>query len=205
MRTLLLWVSIALLTACVGKPSRPSNFYVLSVTPATALPGVAPGKAPAVGLGPVTLPELLDRPQIVTRSTANRVELAEYHRWGGELEQELVRTLAQNLMQRLATDRISFYPWPAGPAPDYQVSVQVFRFDGAPGERAVLDGVWRLNDGRRGCEQQVRRFHIEQTSEGSEYAGLIAAMSRSLGLLSDEIAAAVVAYPGCGTSRRSEP
>jgi uncharacterized lipoprotein YmbA len=205
MKTLLLWLGIALLAGCVGKPSRPSEFYVLSVEPPAGTPAASTTAGPAIGLGPVSLPELLDRPQIVTRSADNRVELAEYHRWGGELEPELVRVLAQDLMLRMGSERIAFYPWPVTQTLDYQVSVRVFRFDGDPGDGAVLEGVWRLSAGRRECEKAVQRFRIEQRTNGAGYAALVGAMSRAVGRLSDQIAAAVAASrPGCEVAQGSE-
>lgn len=198
MRILLSCLSIVLLSACVGKPTRPSDFYILSVEPAAmAFEGV-PGPGPSIGIGPVILPELLDRPQIVTRSSANEVRLAEYHRWGGELESELVRVLAQNLMSRLRTERMRFHPWPSSQSPDLQVSVRFFRFDGSPGTGVVLTGIWSILDGRRECELQVHNFQIEESTDGPGYGGLVAAMSRGVGRLSDGIAAAVLEVrPGC--------
>lgn len=198
MKILLLCLTLALLSACVGKPTRSSQFYVLAVEPAAGAQTGALSQEVSLGIGPVILPELLDRPQIVTRATEHRVDLAEYHRWAGELEAELTRALAQNLMQRLHTDRIRFHPWPSAQAPEYQVTVQFFRFDGAPGTGAVLDGLWRILDGRRECELRVQRFHIEQSPMGEDYAALVGAMSRGVGRLSDEIAAAVrEKQPGC--------
>lgn len=198
MKILLCCLTIVLLSACVGKPTRPSDFYILSVEPAAMEFEGALKPDLSLGVGPVILPELLDRPQIVTRSSANEVRLAEYHRWGGELESELARVLAQNLMGRLRIDRVRFHPWPSSQSPDLQVSVRFFRFDGAPETGAVLTGIWTILDGRRECDLQVRTFHIEESTDGPGYGGLVAAMSRGVGRLSDRIAAAVLEVrPGC--------
>lgn len=68
------------LTGCAD--SQPTRFYTLSPlaaalgsTPPTLLPDVT------VGVGPVTLPPYLDRPQLVTRAGGNRVVLAEFDSW----------------------------------------------------------------------------------------------------------------------------
>jgi uncharacterized lipoprotein YmbA len=89
---------------------------------------------------------------------------------------------------------------------DYQVSVRVFRLDGDPATGAVLEGVWRLSAGRRECEKAMQRFRIEQATDGAGYAALVGAMSRAVGRLSDQVAAAVAAArPGCEAVQGSEP
>ncbi len=199
-RTHLHVVLLSLLVAgCIGSPTRPSTFYVLS---ADAGVPVAAREAPAaplsVGLGPVELPDVLDRPQIVTRPDPNRIDLAEYDRWGGDLGKDLSRVLAQNLMGRLNTDAVLLYPWSSSRRPDFEVSIQFFRFDGVLGELAELQGVWRLTDAGRGCEPVSRRFRFAETPASSGYAGLVAAISRGVARLSDEIAAAIAAAgAGC--------
>jgi uncharacterized lipoprotein YmbA len=199
-RTSLLVVVLSLLLAgCLGSPTRPSNFYVLNTDLAEPLPGrAAPAPPLSVGLGPLDLPDLFDRPQIVTRPNANRIDLAEYDRWGGDLNKDLGRVMAQNLMGRLNTDAVLLYPWPAIRKLDFEVKVQFFRFDGELDKAAELEGVWRLLDGRERCEHASRRFHIEEPVAGSGYAGLVSAISRAVGRLSDDIAVAVAgASTGC--------
>jgi uncharacterized lipoprotein YmbA len=188
-----------LVAGCIGTPTRPSSFYVLSTEAGTPVAGRESPAAPlSLGLGPVELPDVLDRPQIVTRPDPNRIDLAEYDRWGGDLGKDLSRVLAQNLMERLNTDAVLLYPWSSSRRPDFEVSIRFFRFDGELDKRAELEGVWRLSDTRRGCEPVSRRFRIAETSPSSGYAGLVAAISRGVAKLSDEIAAAIAAASaGC--------
>ncbi len=188
-----------LLSGCIGTPTRPSNFYVLSTDSAAPVAGrESPAPPLSLGLGPVELPDVLDRPQIVTRPDPNRVDLAEFDRWGGDLRKELSRALAQNLMERLNTDAVLLYPWSSSRRPDFEVSIQFFRFDGELGKLAELAGVWRLSDTRRDCEPVSRRFRIVETPASSGYAGLVSAISRGVAKLSEEIAAAVAAAgAGC--------
>ena len=113
-------VLLSLLVAgCIGSATRPSTFYVLSTDSAAPVAGrESPAPPLSLGLGPVELPDVLDRPQIVTRPDSNRVDLAEYDRWGGDLGEDLSRVLAQNLMARLNTDAVLLYPWSSGGRPD---------------------------------------------------------------------------------------
>jgi uncharacterized lipoprotein YmbA len=180
-------LAVLALAGCVGSPTRPASFYVLSVDTGTALTVAQPL---SLGLGPVSLPDVLDRPQIVTRPDPNRIELAEFHRWGGDLKRNLSRVLAQDLMQRLVTDSVVLYPWPGGSRPAFEVSIEFFHFDGVPGQSAQLQGTWRLRDARQGCENEpaIYRFAIEEPARSPDYQALVSAMSRGVGRLSDAIA-----------------
>lgn len=183
----------------IGKPTPPSEFYVLSPEPATTVSGrTAPTRALSLALGPVSLPDLLDRPQIVTRPDPNRVALDEFNRWGGDLKGNLTQVLTQNLMNRLNTDSILSFPWSGSGRPDFQLAVRFFRFDGTLGDAAYLEGVWHLLDGREGCELVARRFEFAEKPGGPAHADFVRAMSVGIGKLSDEIARQVaLAQPGC--------
>ena len=50
-----------------------------------------------VGVGPVQLPQYVNRPQIVTRTGRNELEVAPFARWGEPLEENYSRVLAENL------------------------------------------------------------------------------------------------------------
>lgn len=197
------WLMVILVLAqagcSIGGSSRPAEFYVLNVEPGTPVSGRTAAAGPlSVGLGPVTLPDIFDRPQIVTRPEPNRLDMAEFDRWGGDLNRDLSRVLAQNLMSRLNTDSILPHPWSSRDNPDFQVAVQVFRFDGELGKVARFEGVWRLLDGARGCELATHRFSFTESPAGSGYPEFVSAMSRAVARLSQEIAEQVgQARPGC--------
>jgi uncharacterized lipoprotein YmbA len=200
LRNLLLVGLVMVQTACsLGAPSKPSNFYVLSPAPGTPVAGREAANAPlSVAVGPVTLPDIFDRPQIVTRPDTNRVELAEFDRWGGDLNEDLSRVLTQNLMGRLNTENVAAYPWQGPDRPVYQVAVRFFHFDGELGKRADVSGIWELLDGRGGCQLAVRRFAFTQTPTGPDYADFVQALSAGLEVLSQDIATGIAAAkPGC--------
>jgi len=204
-KKLVVIVLAVVLAGCLGTPTRPSSFYVLDPDPGQPVAGRTAATEPlSLGLGPVTLPEIYERPQIVTRSTANQINLAEFDRWGGDLNKDLTRVLAQNLMGRLNTDNVLLYPWSGRDKPDFQVSLRFFSLDGAPEGAAHLDGIWRLLDGTRGCELKAQRFRIEEPTGAAGYPGLVSAISRGLARLSQEIAEQVAATtPGCPDQARN--
>ncbi len=197
---LLIVVLVLVQTGCsIGGVSRPAEFYVLNTEPGTPVSSrMAPVGPLSVGLGPITMPDIFNRPQIVTRPQPNQLDLAEFDRWGGDLNRDLSRVLAQNLMSRLNTDSILPHPWSSRDNPDFQVAVQVFRFDGELGKVARLEGVWRLMDGAKGCELAVQRFSFDESPAGSGYPEFVSAMSRAVAGLSQEIAERIgKTTPGC--------
>jgi uncharacterized lipoprotein YmbA len=198
-----LWFVVAVVVlqagCSIGKPSRPADFYVLSTEPAQPVSGRQDPAGPLLlGLGPLSLSDVFDRPQIVTRPDPNQVQLAEFDRWAGDLKKNLEQVLAENLMSRLNTDSVVAFPWSSRSEPDFQIAVHFFRLDGDVGQLARIEGVWRLLDGEKGCELAARRFKFEQQPAGSGYAEFVSAMSHALARLSQEIAEQVAAAePGC--------
>lgn len=90
------------------------------------------------GVGPVSFPEYLDRSQIVSRTSANRLELAEIDIWAEPLGESFARTLTENLSGLLATERCVLHPWKGGAPADYRITVEVIRFEGPPGGEVTV-------------------------------------------------------------------
>jgi uncharacterized protein len=172
--------------------SQPTRFYTLS--PLAAAPGnPSPTLVPDanVGVGPVTLPPYLDRPQLVTRAGGNRVVLADFDSWAEPLEGLFSRVLAENLAVTLGTDDVLLLPQRRPMRLDYQVEVDVTRFDVDTDGNANLDARWWVF-GREG-EKLLRsgRSTITEPTEVGDYTAAAAALSRALGAMSTEIAQAI--------------
>lgn len=181
---LLFWV---LLSGCAAN-TPPSSFYLLSSLYHSDAQFEPSRDGLAVGVGPVELPDHLDRPQIVTRADSNRINIDEFHRWGGELRQEVKRVLAQDLSYRLDSNRVRAYPWPSRSTIDYQVRVEVFRLDGVLGQYALVSLRWELRQGEDGdlIDAQLATRKVAVT--GPDYQALVAAQSEALALVATDIA-----------------
>ena len=139
--------SFGLCVACVGVlnvlgcgTSQPAHFYLLRAMSPDSDAGLSETKASSLslGLGPISLPKYLDRPQIVTRISSHEIDLAEFHKWGAPLKDNLVSVLHENLSKLLSTNRIVEYPWNRSTLPDYQLSLEVMQFDGTKNQEATL-------------------------------------------------------------------
>lgn len=175
-------------TACSLKPREdPSRFYVLA--PAAHAAPVETGLAGwTIGIGPVTLPAYLDRTEIVVRRGENEVAVPEQDRWAEPLTTGLQRVITEELTLLLAPQRALQHPWSSTAGVDFAVRIDVIRFDRDSAGTAVLDARWRIEDGSGNRLVDSRRTHLAEPADGLETGFAVAAQSRALGALSQEIA-----------------
>ena len=190
MRALVLAVvggSLALLAGCGSSPD--TRFYTLTTVPPVIKTAVR-SSTPQLGVGirSVVLPAELDRPQIVTRTGPNTVNLAEFDRWSSPLRDSVANVIASNLTVLVPADRVVVYPWPPGVSLDYQVSVEVTRLDLRMDGPCALEAWWRIQ--AKDQKSVVGRSSLSDQA-GHDYASVVAAKSRLIGALSGEIAAAI--------------
>jgi len=185
-------VVLILAAGCGSSPA--SRFYTLSASPA---PAAGTPSNLSVAVGPVTIPGMLDRPQIVVSAGPNQVRLDEFNRWAAPLQSNISRVVADNLAAILGTPRVSLFPQTMSAAADYRVAIQVQTFDTAPGEAATLDAVWTVSRAKDG-KSQTGRTALREASPSGGYDGVAAAHSRALALLSRDIAGAVQALARSG-------
>jgi len=195
----LLVLSAVVAGGCATSP--PSEFYLMTPLPEADAPHDKGGSrgGPALGVGPVTLPAYLDRQEVVTRASPNALRVAEFNRWAEPLEDNFRRVLAMNLGVLAATDSVSVYPWPRSAPVDYQVTVDVDRFDAGANGQVVLVARWQLLVGDGGRVLRSGRTVVTEPAATSDYEALAGAMSTAVATLAREIAAAI---PSGGTGAR---
>ena len=173
--------------------SNATRLYVLS--PFTGSGGThqlaAPNQGVALGVGPVQIPKYLDRPQIVTRADRNRLDIADFDHWAAPLEENVTKVLAQNLSVLIPTDRVTLFPWNRSMTIDYQVSVDVIRFEVEQSNTSVLVARWSvLRSGGTETLMSKNSSYSTKTDSG-DYTAVVASMNRNLDDLSQEIAIAI--------------
>jgi uncharacterized lipoprotein YmbA len=180
----------ALAALAAGCSTPASHLYTLSSAPAPAAPVAAPIPNMTVVVGPVSIPAIVDQPQIVVSTGTNSVSLDEFNRWASPLQSNISRVVAENLVTLLGTPRVSQFQQSLGLDSDYRVAIEVQSFDSAPGDAATLNAVWvvrRTKDGRA----QTGRTSVRETTGTAGYDALAAAHSRALTRMSQEIADAI--------------
>jgi uncharacterized protein len=187
-RLILVLISVSAFAGCGSSPRE--TYYTLSA--AGAMNGAAPVSAEStysVAVGPITLPEVVDRPQLVLRVGPNEVTFVELHRWAGPLKSEIPRVIADNLAGYLNVKQVAAYPQSAGDNAEYRVVVDIQRFDSTLGESVAIDALWTVRRPSDGAMRTGRSTARE--SSGGNYDALVAAHSRALATVSREIAEAI--------------
>lgn len=191
-RTVLL-AALMLLAACVP-PRNTTRFYTL--TP-VAEPRTSEATAElAIGVGPVSVAEYLDRPQIVHRLGPTRLRLADSDNWAEPLAGMIGRTMVDNLSAMLGSSQVYLLPLRREPQLDYRVELDVLAFEGTADEAARLDMRWFLisGDERPLLSRRLRLTRPVLPPGGNEE--LAAALSEALALAARDIADAIAALHG---------
>jgi uncharacterized lipoprotein YmbA len=177
------------LSGCGGSP--PIHYYTLSAE-ASPDPSFAGKNERLITIGPVTLPDVVERPQFVLRTTPNQVTLVEEHQWAEPLKSEVARVIAENLTRLLGTKQVSVYPQSAGDQAQYRVLVDVQQFESALGGRTSIQTFWTIRKNSQGDPSVKSGYSsMEEPVSGSSYEALAAAHSRGLVRLSRDIADAI--------------
>lgn len=191
MRSIVVATSLAALALSGCGSSPDTRFYVLSTALEPARPLAGTEQGIAVGVGPIALPEYLDRPQIVTRTDQNELQLAEFDKWAESLKDNVTEVLAENLALALPSRNVAAYPWKRAAQLDYQVVVKVIRFESGSGGESTLNARWSVWSGDGKSELLVRESRYVEPAGGKDYRATVAAMSRALGRFSRDVADAI--------------
>jgi len=176
-----------------GCASPPSRFYSLSA----ATEPTATSSNLSIAVGPVSVPAVVDRPQIVVNVGPNQVRLEEFNRWAAPLQNNIARVVADNLVLMLGTPRVILSEQLLSADVDYRAAIEVQSFQSAPGEAALLDAVWSVRRAKDG-KAETGRTTVRETVQEKGYDALAAAHSRALARLSRDIAAGVAALGRSG-------
>ena len=181
-------VALLVLSGCLGS-TPPTQFYLVPpLTGTDTAPPASTGRRDlTLGVGPVTVPPYLDRPQMVTRTSRARLTLADFDQWAAPLPDTIPRVLAENLSLLIPTERVILHPWSRTIDPDYQVAVEVLQFERGPGSQVVLAARWSLLD-RDGKERVLRTSRLSLAAGGADYEATVTAMGRTLEVLAQDIA-----------------
>jgi uncharacterized protein len=191
----------SLLVACQSGPSR---LYVLnsatapsvdrtpilaSADPRESGHGLPASPSPLLGVS-VTLPQYLDTLDIVERVGANELKPNPDAQWGERLSIDATRVVAENITARLPSVEVIMLPSRAHRMPDYDVEVDLTRFESEAAGEALARGRWTISDSA-GRELRSARVWRQEPVNGAGYEATAAAMSRILAAVSADIAAAV--------------
>jgi uncharacterized lipoprotein YmbA len=177
---------IGMLGVCCIGSSPPSRFYTLSAsTPRPAARTGAPTLT--IRVAPVSLPESLDRPQMLRRTGANTVEVLEFERWIEPLDVLLRNTLVADLSAQLPAADVLGASAP-GVAADQTVVVSIQLLEATTSGEMSLDAVWFLLPRGADAPKQTHRTSVRHRAASGQPVDIAAAVSQAVEQLSQDIA-----------------
>lgn len=181
-----LLVLSALLSACGTTPQ--STHYLLTAT----LDGVPTQQSPAIGVGPIEIPEYLNRNTLAYRGDGNELKIDQQARWAEPLEDGISRVVSLNLAGLLNTENVRTYPWHPKRPPDFGVKVRILGMDALNGEAVLISEwfVYRPAQENTG-ERKISRHSLTLDGQQAVSGQLAVAYSTLLLQLSEDIAASI--------------
>jgi uncharacterized lipoprotein YmbA len=146
----------------------------------------AAGQDPLIGLGPIRIPEYLNRPQMIVAIADNQYRLSEDHRWAEPLDQNISLALFKALPRQLGTDRIVRFPWSQRQVIDYQVGIDIMEFNVDASGQSRLIAQWFIK--RKDLPTIDKRSTYQFPASTTDYAIMVKAQSQCLTMLGQEIA-----------------
>jgi len=167
-----------------------TRYFILSSQTGAASVAFAAGTStPSIGLGPVTIPGYLDRPEVVTRVSSTELKVSEKNRWGERLRTNVATAVAQDLSNQMPGIDLVKFPWPLNPAPDYQVSISFEQLELTGDGQAQVNARWTLRSSDR---RQVQNGTTNSTlPAGKDERSASEALSRGVEQVSHDIATAL--------------
>jgi uncharacterized protein len=184
---------VVLLAGCSTSP--PARFYTLIPASAGAGESLVPSPfAHAIAVGPVSVPESVNRPQFVVRDGPNRVVVLELQRWAEPLRDGIAESVAGYLSRDLGGARVTPMTRSAAGTAQLDVALDVQRFDLIVGDAAILEVVWTIKTRGGGSPPITGRSESREPAQGSgdAYDALVAAQVRALATVSRDIAQRLV-------------
>jgi hypothetical protein len=173
----------------------PVTFFTLSSIQGAHDPALqaSPLRDAVIGVGPAQFPDYLDRPQIVTRSGPNKLDVSEFNRWGGKLDQDFLHVFGENLSILLSTDKVIVFPWKGQINPDYRITLDIHRYEGQMGDSVLLNVTWTIQGKENNTGPlHIRRSIIHQPISGQGFDALASAYSQAVAELSREVASTMI-------------
>ncbi len=174
--------ALTLLAACAAR--QPDHFYILSVQP----PGGSEARTmPTIPVAlKLTLPSLVDRPEMILNTSAEGIRVLEHERWGAPLADLAAQTLARDIERRRGDVLVGASGTERSGGTAIKVAVDVVQMTVRRGDRASIEAHWRILDPRTGRIAMGGDVFSAPLGE-QDYAAVAQALSECLGLLAGRL------------------
>ena len=176
----------AMVTAC-AHDAKPVEFYRLSADIGLKKNAkfAVNSKEVIVGLGPVRIPEYLNRPQMMVAISDNQYSVSEEHRWAEKLDQNILLALYKALPAQLNTEHVLRYPWSQRQDINYQVSIDILDLTIDAQGQSQFMAQWSIK--LKDKASVDKRFECSLPASSSDYALMVKVQSECLTQLGQAI------------------
>ncbi len=184
-----------LLGGCSGLfgEQPPLEFYTLSSTSGLEGRSVLSGprtasSGPIFAVAAVRVPQYLSQRSIVVRSSPTQLDLADNDVWAAPLSDTISSVLSENISTMIPSDRVVELPVSAAVPVDYELRVEIVRFERQSDGGVDLVARWSVfsEGGERLIAVERSSYRVPEVS--GDYRSITVAMSALLGELSRDIA-----------------
>jgi len=177
-RILFVAFACVMVVSCVS--SGPATRYYSLFADTTLQRFTLNDKNVSMGIGPIVIPEYLDNPSVVTLTGSQRIRVAGYDAWAGNIKEAITRVLAHNISTSLAVDDIWAFPWDNRVRPGYQLRVVFEEFGGTPGGYVRLSAKWTLLNQAADSVLLLGSTSLDERTESSDMNSYVTALNRLL-------------------------
>lgn len=188
-RTLIAGLSLPLIL--VGCGTTPASHYYLLSAQATQTPS---GTSPSVGVGPIEIPEYLNRHAMVYNRDGNKLHIANFERWAEPLDSSISRVVRLNLASTLNTQDVQAYPWKRSSRPEYGVALTILGLE-ANDRNAKLVVEWHIRKPHsdKTLMRRIDKLQLDLPTGAVRASEVAAAYSELFYQLSSKIAGEITA------------
>ncbi|MBE9526599.1 MAG: membrane integrity-associated transporter subunit PqiC [Proteobacteria bacterium] len=179
-----LLISSLLLVACGTSPK--TQIYILSSIERDTTP-IMDAQNVVIKVGPVSIPDTLDKAPIVSRIDSNSLLADDYNRWSGDYRDDIQRIIGENLSILLPKSHIALGQETMLLPEDFQVIINIREFYGQLGGSVTLNVDWTVARKGKNKSITVKKSVLQENTIGVDYKDYVAAQSRLLAKLSQEI------------------
>ncbi len=181
---------LIMITACSG--STPTQFYTLDAVLPTASTAHPQNQKPSViGIGPITLPALLDRKGMVTRGARQSIQVSDSEQWAEPLLDNITRVIARNLARLKPRDIFHAYPWAAFGPVDKRIVVEVTQFEAQVGKAVYFEAIWSIKSAQEEKIPTQGHSKLARPLKGHDTAEMVTQMNDILANFSRELSRAL--------------
>src|SRR5262249_35560055 len=133
----------------------------------------------------------LRQPELLTRTSPTELTRSYAERWSEPLETMLPRVLADDVAAALHAPSVRLYPWYANDRPDWQIEIDLLRFEPDEHGEVLLVARWRMHELGGSHRSSEDGAELTLKSASTDPADRAQALSTAISELADAVARAL--------------